>query len=200
MLKKRSTSTAPTKSLASADEAAPEKAAVVGFDVVPATDGHPRAVCWGLLEEASASKQRVKVATAPFTVPAERCASVSCARNAGVTADAAGAAPPVRSPKNTTPTTATPMAPPSCWKVVSTPEAEPAWRGGTPARTMLSSGATTVPMPRPVTRKLGMSSHPVSPVPAACRVSMMAPIPTTIMEAPAVMVHLPNRGADAGST
>jgi hypothetical protein len=61
------------------------------------------------------------------------------------------------SPKKITPIRATPTAPPTCWTVVSTPEAEPASWPWIPASTTLTSGATTLPSPRPQTNRAGMS-------------------------------------------
>ena len=67
-------------------------------------------------------------------------------------------------PKKTTPITATPMAPPTCWTVESTPEAAPASWPLMPARTTLTSGATTLPSPRPQTSRAGAScQEPTAP-------------------------------------
>src|SRR6202140_3490348 len=164
-------------------------ALVVGAVAQPGTGAE------GSLDEACSSKQVENFEMAASATGAGSCAAASCEWSCGVTVATASVARLASRPKNTTPTTATPIAPPSCWKVVSTPEADPASLGGTPARMMLSKGAITVPRPSPLTRNEGIRSHPVTFVPWRLSVTMTPRIPITRSAEPIAIVHLPRRGA-----
>jgi hypothetical protein len=58
---------------------------------------------------------------------------------------------PFRYPKNTVPSSATPIAPPSCCAVLNNPDAPPAASTGTAASTTLTSGMTSSASPAPHT-------------------------------------------------
>src|SRR5579864_5434942 len=108
-------STEVTKSTPSARRAALANAAFTGLDVVEVlAEGQPGAGADGSLEDACFVKHVVNFDTARSACEGGTCAAASCDWSCGVTAVTASLARLDRRPKNTTPTTATPMAPPSC--------------------------------------------------------------------------------------
>ena len=92
-------------------------------------------------------------------------AATSPARNCGAAALAAGPDWLPSIPKKITPISAMPMELPTCRPVLNTPDAEPAFRCGTPASTMSASGAITPPTPRPAATRPGTRSQVVTAAP-----------------------------------
>ena len=86
--------------------------------------------------------------------------------------------------------TATPIAPPACWVVDSTPEAAAACSGFTRASPIAGIGAITRPMPTPETTSPGMSQ----PAPS-CSFAASSRYPADTISAPRASTCGPSRAA-----
>ena len=123
-----------------------------------------------------------------------RFAAASCDCSCGVTVATRAGARLVSSPKNTTPTTATPMAPPSCWNVVSTPDAEPASLARDARQDDVEQWRDHSPEAEPADDE-GRDESIGDFVSCEVMVPMIPRMPTTSSAEPIAIVYLPSRGA-----
>src|SRR5215813_5747681 len=115
---------------------------------------------------------------------------------------AAKVCPLVTQPKKIVPSSATPIAPPSCCAVLNSPDAAPAASAGTAASTTFASGMISRASPPPATARPGTTGQELPPTPTSLTTAVTAAVPAAIITPPRTSTRRPYfsaRGTAAGA-